>query len=430
MMDSARARFIRALRLIAAAIGVLLCLWGIERAATAGAARLLSDYGLQMAQRTPTDVAVQMSPSDARAHYVRAATLSNLGEFGESVFEFERAVALRPADYRLWMDVGRARERANNAAGAGAAFAEAVRLAPYYAQPRWQFGNFLLRAGQREAAFAELSRAASSNPGLLPAAISLAWGMYDGDPRLVEAAIRPQTQSAHLALARYCIAHGQAGEALRLFNAAGNFSNQDRRTLLTELLATKQFPEAHELWARAQEANGTGRNSDGVAVINDGSFEDGIRLDDPGFGWQTAREAQGVRVSLDTGQPSAGQRSLRLDFNGDSNPALPVISQLVLVEPNLRYELSLTARTEQLVTGGLPLISVSDALDGSSLAQSRPLSPNSDGWEKYTLDFTTADKMRAVVVSVRRQSCTTNPCPIFGRAWLDVFSLSGKPEAN
>jgi hypothetical protein len=46
-----------------------------------------------------------------------------------------------------------------------------------------------------------------------------------------------------------------------------------------------------------------------------------------------------------------------------------------------------------------------------------------DGWLDYTTDFDVPAGSSAIEIRLQRQSCTTNPCPIFGVLWLDKFSL-------
>src|SRR5207253_8349631 len=112
---------------------------------------------------------------------------------GEAINEYEQAARLRPRDYFLWLSLGTARDQAGDERGALAAFQESVRLAPYYAEPRWQFGNALLRAGRLDEAFAELRRAAVSDSSLLPGLVDLVWGVYGGDAFMVQQVIQPQT---------------------------------------------------------------------------------------------------------------------------------------------------------------------------------------------------------------------------------------------
>jgi hypothetical protein len=87
--------------------------------------------------------------------------------------------------------------------------------------------------------------------------------------------------------------------------------------------------------------------------------------------------------------------------------------------------LSFAARTEKLVTGGPPIVFVSDASssDGRALAQSMPLPTGTSGWQDYTVEFTTSDTTGAVVISVQRQNCPGDQCPIFGSLWFDSFTL-------
>jgi hypothetical protein len=362
--------------------------------------------------------AVNSTPNDPEAHASHAFVLLNTNGVIAALPEYERAVALRPRDYFLWLELGRARDMADDEQGALAALEQSVSLAPEYAQPRWQFGNALFRAGQVEAAYMELRRAALSDMTLLPNLIDLVWGASGGDVAAVERIIQPDRASWHLALAKFFIKRGKTSEGLMQFRAAGVLPEQDRQALLKELLDAKHYKEAYELWAFDS-------GDSGIASINDGGFEGKMSRDALGFGWQLTRETQNLRLTLDRANPHAGAQSLRVDFNGDSNPGQAIVTQLILVEPGTRYRLRFAARTEELVTGGLPLLAVSDVsnMETSVLAQSPPFRQNSNEWQEYTLEFTATKTTTALLLSLRRQNCSASPCPIFGRIWLDDFVL-------
>ena len=87
--------------------------------------------------------------------------------------------------------------------------------------------------------------------------------------------------------------------------------------------------------------------------------------------------------------------------------------------------MSFYARTENVKTGGPPVVVVSDASgpDARVLAQTPALPQGTNAWQEYEVEFAAPLKTEAVLVSVRRQSCETSPCPMFGRVWLDDFSL-------
>ncbi|HKC66503.1 MAG TPA: tetratricopeptide repeat protein [Pyrinomonadaceae bacterium] len=411
--------YAQTIRFIVAAIALCSLIGATFFAARAGLSKMDTKAALTSGSLTAADRAVDLTPSDPDAHYARALALSFNGEESEAVKEYEQAAALRPRDYFLWLSLGAARDEAGDVAGALTAFSEAVRLAPFYAETHWQLGNVLLRAGQIDEAFLEMRRAATSNPSLMPQLIDLAWTIYNGDVPSVEKAVGPQTSQARLALAHFAAKHGKTSDAAGIFRSIGHVSEDDRRAFLAELLAAKDFRAAYEVWAVAK------KNARVEAGFTDGGFEEQVNLDESGFGWRIARDIQAVRVSIDNVQPHGGKSSLRVDWKGDANPSVPVIQQLVPVEPTTRYRLHFSARTDQLVTGGLPLLVITDAStnDSHELAHSDPLKERTSAWQDYSVEFTTGRETEAVVVALKRQNCSSNPCPIFGSLWLDDFSL-------
>lgn len=408
----------RAHRLLQTLISIALfasCALAASGAWRAGAARLLAKYaGASLASETARR-AVRMSPEDPETHSALGLVLYNTKEAG-ALAEFESAVALRPRDYVLWLQLGRAREEAGDAEGALLALGEALRLAPFYSAPRWQYGNVLYRRGRTDEAFAEMRRAAESNPSLYPALADLAWGTYGGDASAVERAASPRNGAEQLALARLFARKGRPDLALSHFRAAGELDADDRRRFLKELLAARQFAAAYEVWAGARG---------GAGVFTEPGFEGRVNISELGFGWRQERAFEGVTLSIDTQSPNSGARSLLVEWGGHASPGVNVISQLVLVEPGVRYRLVFHARTESVKTGGPPVAVVTDASaeDARTLAESKPLPQGTSAWHEYEAEFTTTPKTEAVLVSLRRQNCDANPCPMFGRVWLDDFSL-------
>jgi tetratricopeptide (TPR) repeat protein len=410
------------LRSLAAVAGLAVCLLSLWMSARGGISRLFSLHGRVTAQLASADEAVQLSPADPEARYARTTALLSAGQTKAALAELEQAVALRPRYYGLWLELGRTRDLAGDSEGALAAFKQAAELAPNYAQPRWQLGNLLLRLGRVDEAFAELGRAAASDPALLPNAADLAWGAFDGDARAVEQIIQPQTDSARMELAVLLAKRGKAEEAMRLFRVARQVPAAVRRRLLTELLSANRFHESFEVWSAGRGA------SPRDTTLVDGSFEQGFILDELSFGWLRTRDTQTVRLGRDPQQPYAGRASLRVDWNGNSEPATSLLLQLVVVEPRHSYRLSFAARTQEIVAGGLPEVLVIDAeSNGRALVQAVPLPLSNNGWRNYATEFTTGNATRAVRLIVRRQDCAAaGPCPAFGTLWLDDFALAEK----
>jgi hypothetical protein len=406
------------MRFIGAITVLAFCLWGIVHDGRAGLSRLYSGYSLATGSLTAADDAVRYGPSDPEAFYVRAMIHQRLAQPTEAIRDLERATELRRHDYLLWLELGRARQLADDTDGALSAFQESVRLAPYFVQPRWQLGNLLLRSSRIDEAFAELRRAAAGDPDLLPIVFDLAWNAYRGNARAVEQAIQLERQPDKIALAHFLLKHGNPAEAVALFRSAGNVTGAQTSELTAALLAVKQFHEAYGAWSGKDYHEGLG-------TITNGGFEEQIATGDAGFGWQLTDQQEAVRATLDTSETQAGKQSLRLEFKGLSNPGSPLLSQLVLVEPDTTYQLRFAARTQKLIAGGLPVVVIADVdtKNGSVLGQSAPILGHGDEWHDYNLSFKTPKNTSAVRITVQRQSCGRQPCPALGRLWVDEFSL-------
>jgi tetratricopeptide (TPR) repeat protein len=409
----------RYLRLLLVAIAIAVCLFVIRTAATFGFSRLLATYSLSARNLTAAKKAVELTPQDAEAHFAHAFALSFSGTPQQSAAELERAVALRPADYTLWQQLGLVRDQMGDTAAALAAFDEAIRHAPFYSQPRWNRGNVLLRTGQYEAAFKDLSQAAQSNPELIPTLLDLTWGLSKGDVKLTEELAQIKTDKMRIAFAKLLARHGRTQEAVAQFKSAGNVPANIELDLTDQLIAKGAFKEAFEIW-RGDHHEEPERGPS----IYDGGFEGPLSFGERGFGWRILRNLQATSISLDSSQPHSGSKNLRIEFEGNSNPGSVLISQLIPVEPSTSYQINFAGRSQDVVTGGLPLLVVNDAWGGSKLlAKSPPLVKGTSNWQLFSFEFTTTPTTTAVVLSLQRENCTTSPCPIFGSVSLDSFSL-------
>lgn len=392
----------------------------------AGLSRLLGTYATRATVKERADQAVAMSPSDAEAYSARAGVLYRSRDARGALAELEHAISLRPLDYLLWLQLGRLREETGDKEAALLALQESIKRAPYYAEPHWQYGNALYRMGRFDEAFTELRRATESDPGQIPVLIDLAWRTYPGNVKKIEDIIGTHTDNERLNLARYFLGKGEMNEGLKLFRSATTVSTDYRRRLLGDLLEHKQFNAAYEVWASGHESAAgppyeTGR-------LSDPGLEGPLDLNTRGFSWRQERALEGVTLSSDTTRAKSGASSLLIEWNGHQRPELPVITQLVLVEPQSHYRLSFFVRAENVVTGGLPFITVTDASgeQGRTLSQSKPFPQGSSEWQLYEIEFDTPAATKAVLITLQRQSCPANPCPMFGRVWLDDFALQKK----
>jgi hypothetical protein len=395
---------------------VLVLLFLSWTAGRMGFASLLSAYAARSNRIDAANAAVQLNASDAEAHYIRAAILEFNNDPVAANAEYVQAVILHPFDYVVWLALAHTRELNGDINGAIDAAGEATRLAPFYAQPHWQLGNLLVRAGRSSKGFDELRLAAASNPSLRPAIIDLAWQLSHGDVDYVRRVIQPETAEESIDVAEYFKKHGKFAEAVDVIRVAGAPADEYCRRFTAELISAKRFQDAYTLWSI-----GHPRDSNS-ATLTDGGFEQPSDLDEPGFGWR-ANKTPNVMLSLDGTNPKEGKSSLKVEFNGDSDPKLPIITQLVNVEPRAHYKLLFAVRTEELISGGLPGLKIFDPAAGQSLAQSGAFPTMSRGWQDYAVEFVIPEGASTIQIVLQRELCKNSPCPIFGRLWLDNFSL-------
>ena len=406
------------MRLLLAAVAIGTCLFALRSAAVFGVSRLLATYSLTARNLGVAKKAVGLTPKDAEAHFVSAVVLGMSNTPAQAGPELEQAIALRPADYTLWQQLGLLRDQSGDKVGALAAFDESIKRAPFYSQPRWNRGNVLLRSGQYDAAFLDLNQAAQSNPDLIPILLDLAWGISRGDVKLTEQLTQIKGDKMRLAFARLLVRRGVAHEAIAQLRDAGEVPEGVRRELIDQLLAKGAFKEAFEVWKSAPAFQS--RIWPAGPAIYDGGFEGSLSFGETGFGWRVPRDLQATSISLDFGAAHSGSKNLRIEFNGNAKTDL---SQLILVEPSTRYRINFASQSQDVVTGGLPFLVVNDAAANSKLGQSVPLGKGTTDWQSFSFEFATTPTTTAVVLSLQRENCSTSPCPIFGSVALDSFSL-------
>lgn len=372
--------------------------------------------------------AVTLAPLDPEAYRNRAAVLLKHEQTEQAVRDAKHAVQLNARNYALWRELANVFERRGEIFEALDAYREATRLAPGYPDVRWSFGECLLKAGRTNDAFAEFRRASTNRAELFLRSADLAWKAAAGDAQFVIQATNPRTSKERHALSAFLFQHGKTEEATTVLRAIDFLNEQDRLSLVVEFITAGRFKDAQIIWFIGR-SNLPGSTIEGQ--LNDGGFEHPAIVDEAGFGWQFKHHEQSVTATLDVQNPRAGTQSLRLDWKGQSAPALPLVHQLVLVDPESRYQLRFAVRRDRLVTAGSPFIEVLQATGnvtqsaetGALLGLSEAIHNGSGGWREYTVDFETG-RAQAVYIVIRRENCREQLCPIFGAAWFDDFRLT------
>ncbi|HKP45935.1 MAG TPA: carbohydrate binding domain-containing protein, partial [Pyrinomonadaceae bacterium] len=249
--------------------------------------------------------------------------------------------------------------------------------------------------------------------------IDLAWSLSKENAKVTEELAQIRSPKSRLAFAKFLASKGKGADAIEQFNKIGGVPPDIRKELVVQLLATNNYNEAFALWSAGEEYV-----PPSTPAIYDGGFEGSLKLEEKAFGWRVLTGTRDVTLSLDPNQPHSGAQSLRIEFSGESDPASPVVSQLVLVEPARTYRVNLVARTQEIVTGGPPIAAVIDAgRERKLLGKSGTFAKGTSDWTTYSFDFTTLPDTKAVFVGVQREGCSSGPCPAFGSIVIDSFSI-------
>ena len=399
-------------------VGVAVCALAVWQSASIGIARTRAIKALNWNDVASAERAAQLLPGDAEVHAARGVVLQRTESYADACRELERAIQLRPRDYFLWMMLGVTRDLNDDRPGGIAALRESVRLAPFYARPRWFIGNLLLRMGQNDAAFQHLRFASERDATLLPNVIDLAWGISEHDAAKTLALIQPQTDAAHMNAAIFFAGREQSGAAFDQYQNVKSPALAASDQLTQKLIESPALAEAFDVWTRAHcPACKT------ESFVN-GSFEDDADVGNRMFGWQIPADVSGLTLSVDTAEHADLTRSLRIDFHGNGNPQTVLVSQILIVQPNVRYRVSFQALTRSFVSAGNPVVRVVDASDQKLAPLGEAvISSNATGWQKYAVDLAAGSNTHGVRVIVTRANCPNNSCAAFGTVWFDSFSL-------
>jgi tetratricopeptide (TPR) repeat protein len=373
-----------------------------------------------------SELAMRLAPGDPIAKWLRASIEADRAQTGQdstAVKLIEDAVRLSPYDYRWRIELGRALEQDEQNDAAENEFRRAVQLAPTYAFCHWHLGNFYLRQGRRDEAFAELRQAAQNNQTYREQVFSLAWDYFDKDPSKVEQ-LAADTPDARAGLALFFAARGRAEDSLRIWNSLNDSDKtsnpQIAKAIAHGLYIQRFFPQALE-FARQLGIDAESRPG---AVTNAG-FERSIGgQEDSRFGWQIVRGDSKLDMATDSTVKHEGSRGLKVSFRNYIKPDLYNIFQTIVAEPNTNYRLSFWVRTETLRSSGGPLLEIINANDDKMIMASKPFPTGTNDWEQINVDFRTPDNCTGVTIRTARVFCGEQ-CPIVGTLWYDEFLLTG-----
>ena len=384
----------------------------------------------QVGRETPEgyERATQLDPGDARNWYL-------LGHYWQynveqpdlprAIQAYQSSLSLDPRSADTWLDLGSAFEFEGNIAEARKSFLEAKRVYPRSAEVSWRYGNFLLRQGELENAFAEIRLAVAADPKHGGEAFSRCWHA-DPDLDLILDRVLPANPEVYLTVIFDLAAEEQTEPALKIWSrlAALHPKLQLREAfpLVNLLIRASRMEMASRVWSEAVGFSGLSTSSDPAgSVVWDGGFETGAV--GGGFAWEYPASFNSVQIRLDTREKHSGGQSLRLQFNGKRNLDFENACAIAPVRPSTAYHFSGWVRTRGLTTDeGVRFSLRSVDVPGPRLV----LTPEVHGSEPWTVveaSWTSEKESHGVQICIRRNASGKLENEIRGTAWVDDVAL-------
>jgi len=343
------------------------------------------------------EIAASFAPGDPRAKELAAYSANSvfsLESIDASTALFADTVRLSPHDFRSWVEYGRSLEQAGKTDASAAALDRAVELAPNYAQPHWQLGNFYLRQGETDEALRQFGLATRNNPIYRGQVFALVWSYFGNDPSIVEQTAA-DTPEVHAELASFYVSRSRPADALRIWGLIPEKQNPRyqgiAKTLAQGCAQIGAFREGVEF----SRAAGIDYDVSPEQIANPG-FESPLRdSEETLFDWIIHNDAKAELVP-DSAVKHTGKRSVRMTFKNYDRPQLFLLWQNIAVSPNTKYSVSFWVRTENLRSGGPPLIEVANAAGNKVLAASKAFPLGTNDWQQVSFEFTTPDASEGI----------------------------------
>jgi tetratricopeptide (TPR) repeat protein len=378
--------------------------------------------------------ATQIEPGNARNWYLLGRYLQYSFEEANpqrAISSYKKSLEIDPRGTSTWLELAATYESEGNDVAARNAFINAKKAYPLSAEVSWRYGNFLLRQGELEPAFAEIRRSVEADPGRAAAAVSRCLRV-EPDANVILDQVLPARSDIYIAVMEDLAQDRQIDNALKVWARIVAMHRKiplhDAFQIVMELRGTGRASEAHKIWEQAVELAGLAqlegpRNS----MVWDGGFESDVIGE--AYAWRFAKISRSAQIGFDTQEEYSGKRSLRVSFDGSADVAFYDVCQTVPTEAGTSYELSAWMKAKDLTTDqgvhielrpGIP------GLTGASTTDVRGTQP----WTRFAAVWPGAKENQETQICLRRDASDQEDNKIRGTAWVDDVALTPIPKSG
>jgi len=415
---SARAVAVRfALLFVATLIAVGYAFWSFNTYRAAGCAK---KGDLAAIKRS-----AELRPLNASYHAQLGHLALVSGDLDTARTGLQQATTLNSHDSGYWLALAEAAEVSGDENVRKQAIERAVAVDPTTPAVLWEAANFHLAAGDTDGAL-PLFRSLLSYDDHSDNAVAAVLAGSGLPAKTVLEAVLPKRMQAHVAYLQRLLLRKRMNDAdlswTHLVQLHQPIPPEGVAPYYNALVSAKQTSALREAWVATIASNPGMSEPEPGELVTNGGFED--RLVTAGLDW-TFDDASGNGYAIDTTEFRSGLRSLRADFNNEKD-AGNRFRQIVPVQPGQAYELSIAAKSEDVLSASGPRILVTDAYSGEQLGTTDELL-GSTSWRKLQIRFTTPPETALVRIALARTSPSLR---IRGRIWIDDVSLRRESREN
>src|ERR1700730_3704515 len=378
--------------------------------------------------------ATQLEPGNARNWFLLGRYVQYSFEDADprrTISSYIKSLEIDPRATSTWLELAAAYESEGNEVAARNAFVNAKRTYPLSAEASWRYGNFLLRQGELEPAFAEIRRSVESDPIRAAEAVSRCLRV-EADENVILDQVLPLRSDIYMAVMGSLARDRQADNALKVWARIVGMNPKivlyDAFQLVMELRENGRVREAHEVWVQAVELAGLAqlegpRNS----MIWDGGFESDVTGE--AYAWRFARTSRSAQIDFDTQEKYSGKRSLRVSFDGSSDVTFYDVCQVVPTEAGRAYELSAWMKSKDLTTDQGVRIDLRPRVPGTNGATTTDVR-GTQPWTRFAAVWPGSRENQETQVCLRRDASDQEDNKIRGTAWVDDVALTPIPKSS
>ncbi|MDQ1406220.1 MAG: hypothetical protein QOG55_1849 [Acidobacteriaceae bacterium] len=378
--------------------------------------------------------AAQIEPGNARTWYLLGRYLQYSFEDSNpqrAISSYIKSLEIDPRATSTWLELAATYESEGDDVAARKAFLSAKKTYPLSAEVSWRYGNFLLRQGELEPAFAEIRRSVEADPGRAAEAVSRCLRV-EPDANVILDRVLPVNSAIYIAVMEDLAQERQIENALKVWTRIvamhPKIPLHDAFQIVMELRNTGQTAEAHKVWEQAVELAGLAQlEGPKNSAVWDGGFESDVTGE--AYAWRFAKTSRSAQIGFDTEERHSGKRSLRVSFDGSSDVAFYDVCQTVPTEAGRAYELSAWMKSKDLTTDQGVRMELRPGVAGQTGATTADVR-GTQPWTRFAVVWPGAKENQETQICLRRDPSDQEDNKIRGTAWVEDVALTPVPKSG